>query len=254
MSSLTIVIPNKDRMDINSNSTKWLLKSLQWQVCDKPFDILFADGGSANYEELKNFVESYNGKYPMKFVQKKIDVWNKSLLNNFGIRSAKGEYILRTDADILFAQNFVSSVVAVLDKNAFIEARTMYWKGFMSNKIYSGELDPYANIDACKIGRIKKRTTCGGCQCTHIDNWTKLKGYNEDVAWIYEDMEMMVRASVSGLNIKWIGENINNIMLFHQPHECYKNTTEQLAKVGSNKYLSHHPKLDVNTNGWGGMP
>ena len=251
---LSIVIPNKNRLDIRSNSIQWLLKSLQWQVCSESIDILFADGGSDNYDELKSFIENYNGKFPMKVVQYKIDKWNKSLLNNFGIRNATGEYILRTDADIMFAKNFISSVIAELDEKAFVEARTMYitWRNI--DRLYKGELDPYNNIDSCKIGRIKQRATCGGCQCTHIDNWNKLRGYNEEVGWIYEDVEMMIRASRTGLNVKWIGEEHSNIMLFHQHHAGYINTPEELAKTNTNRNIAYSPKLNINLNGWGGMP
>ena len=253
MNKLTVVIPNKNRLDINTNSTKWLLKSLQWQVCNDFFDVVFVDGGSNNYKEIKQFIESYNGKYSMKVLQKDIEGWNKCLLNNFGIKNATGEYILCTDADMIFAKNFISTVIENLEENTFIEAKTMYLKGFISNRIYSGELDPYNNLDTCKVGRIKRKTTCGGCQCTHIKNWTKLRGYNEEVAWLGEDQEILARAYRIQLNVKWIGEEWNNVMIFHQPHEVRNNTQEELNKKWSNRYLSRHPNLDINKNGWGGM-
>ena len=249
---LSIVIPNKNRLDIRSNSIQWLLKSLQWQVCSESIDILFADGGSDNYDELKSFIENYNGKFPMKVVQYKIDKWNKSLLNNFGIRNATGEYILRTDADIMFAKNFISSVIAELDEKAFVEARTMYitWRNI--DRLYKGELDPYNNIDSCKIGRIKQRATCGGCQCTHIDNWNKLRGYNEEEinGWGSEDVELLERVKLAGIKIKWIGEGIEEVMLFHQPHQ--KNIIEDLKTQEKNKRVLENIRgFSVNPNGWG---
>jgi len=254
MKNLTIVIPNRGRIDPSSNSTKWLFKSLQWQDC-KEFEILIIDGGSKNYRELKMFIDGYGGDVTMRITQYQIgEQWHKTLLNNVAIRMCSTDYIATTDADILFDRRFVGIVSPMLEKDVMIESRTMYWKNNIVDKIYRYELDPFTNIDACKFGRIKKRTTPGGFQCLHKDKWDHLRGYNEEeiIGWGSEDVELLARVKMAKIKVKWLGENINDIMLFHQPH--ITNVIENLKSQEKNKkVLNSLNKFWANPNGWGGM-
>ena len=253
---LTIVASNRNRLDLNSPSTQWFLKSIQWQNY-KDFELLIADGGSSNYNELKEYFEKSHQDIPMRIIQHKIgEPFERALLNNVGIRNSKGEYAMCTDVDMLLSKNFVSTLINNVSENSFIESRTMYWKSKLINKIYSGELDPYGDLDKCKIGRIKQRTTCGGCQCTSVNNWNSLRGYNEAfIGWGSEDYDLLTRAALMRLNIKWLGGSIEDIMLFHQPHA----KTEQQVKIDlehqeKNKVLLKNIKhYSTNINKWGGI-
>jgi len=253
MTQLTVVTPNRNRLNPSTNSSRWFIKSLQWQDFTD-FEVLIVDGGSDNYEDIKKWVESYDGKIPIKIIQYKIgEEWHKTLLNNVGIRSCNTEYIATTDVDILFDHRFVNTVMPLLKFDTMIESRTMYWKDYTVAKIYSGKLDPYNNIDGCKIGRIKKRTTPGGFQCLHRDQWNKLRGYNEEeiIGWGSEDVELLARVKMAKIKINWLGENINDIMLFHQPHTT--NIIENLKSQEKNKrVLNSVNRFWANHNGWGG--
>ena len=253
MSLLTITASNKNRLDINNISSQYFIKSIQWQSFTD-FELLIADGGSDNYDELKKYFNSFNGPIKMNLVQHKIgDVFLRALLNNVGIRNSKTPYILCTDVDMLFAKDFVKTVVSKLNENNFVESRTMYWKSKFVNKIYSGEIDPYNNINDCKKGRIKKRTTAGGCQCAHINVWNKIRGFDERYyGWGSEDYDLLTRVIKCGINVEWIGESLEEIMLFHQPHE--RNVTRDLVFQEENKKILHSIKeYKVNQDGWGGI-
>ena len=54
MSLLTITASNKNRLDINNISSQYFIKSIQWQSFTD-FELLIADGGSDNYDELKKY-------------------------------------------------------------------------------------------------------------------------------------------------------------------------------------------------------
>jgi glycosyltransferase involved in cell wall biosynthesis len=251
---LTITASHRNRLKIGDNSTEFFIKSLQWQAC-KDFEVLIADGGSENYEEIKDYIENYDGPVKMRMIQHKIgDEFQRAFLNNFGIRNARTPYVMTTDVDMLYGPGFVERLCKKLKPGVFMESRTMYWKKPIATMVYSGEIDPCKDLDACKVGRIKKRTTAGGCQCTHIDNWNKLRGFNENfIGWGSEDQELLKRVKLLRLKVKWMGETRESIQLFHQPH-LRPNLKQDLAHQEKNKRrLRKVGNYAANPEGWGGM-
>ena len=246
MAILTVVASNRNRLKLNDNASKWFLKSIQWQTC-KDFELLIADGGSDNYEELKEYFKQ-DSAIRMDIVQHKIgDAFLRAFLNNFGIRNAKTPYIMCTDVDMVLGKDFVKTLIETLDENSFVESKTMYWKQKIADKIYSGELDPYNDLGSCKNGRTKNKTTAGGCQAAHIETWKKLNFYSEKYeGWGSEDFDLLARATIIGLNIKWLGESKESLMLFHQPHE--RNTERDLVFQAKNKLLLEKTLLDGGTS------
>jgi len=250
---LTITASNRDRLQIKGcPRSEWFLKSIQWQDY-KDFELLIADGGSKNYKEIKEYFQTHEGPIPMRIVQHKIgEAFLRSTLNNVGIRNAKAEYIMTTDVDMLLGKEFVSALMKLVAPNVMAESRTMYWKPQLIKQIYGGKRDTYNNLDECKKGRIKKRTTAGGCQTMHIKSWEKVRGFDESyIGWGSEDYDLLTRVKKAGIKIKWLGESLDNIMLFHQPHKC--NTKSDLKYQEENKKrLAVIDKYAVNPDGWGG--
>jgi len=251
MPKLTITASNRDRFDPNSNATKWFIKSLQWQTY-KDFEILLADGMSKNYEEIKAFLENYGGDIPMRIVQFPIgEAFERARLNNVGIRNALGEYVMTTDVDMAFGKDFVQTLMGLVSPDSLVESRTLYWHPKTAQKIYNGELDLYNDIQGCRAGRVKKRTSCGGCQAMHMDGWNKVRGFSEEyIGWGSEDFDLLTRAKLAKLHVKWMGE-IGDVALFHQWHP--KNIKEDLTYQAKNKkILAGIKQYSVNPNGWGG--
>lgn len=249
--TLTVVIPNKNRLDISGPAGMLTLKSLAWQT-HKDFDVIIVDGGSDNYNDLKNGLKSFEN---VSLYQNKIlGAFNKPLLNNLGIRISKTEYVLCTDIDIMFAPNFIQNVVAALDENTIVESRTLFWKEHTANKVYGGEIDPLLDLDACRVGRIKYWSTCGGCQCMHKSKWNLLRGYDETfIGWGSEDRDLLDRAQNLGLKVKWLNDERSSIMLFHQPHSKPMDVLQKdLAFQEENKKKLFKKRI-VNESGWGGI-
>lgn len=253
---MTITASNRDRFDPNSEITKWFVKSLQWQEYTD-FEFLIADGGSKNYEEIKSYFESFKGKIPMRIVQCKIGVpFERAKLNNVGIRNSNSKYVMCTDVDMIFAPKFVSTLMKCVGDNFFVESRTLYIHGWNIEKIYKGEINPYNGSDMVLLGRIKKRTTAGGCQCTTMSNWEKLGGFNENyIGWGSEDQDLLTRVQMAKIHIRWMGESSDSIMLFHQPHS---KSNEQLKidlqhQENNKKLLGKIDNYRVNLKGWGGI-
>ena len=252
--TLTIAASNKDRFQIGSPATDLFVKSIQWQT-NTDFELLIADGGSKNYEEIKEYFAAHEGPVSMRIVQHKIeDVFLRAFLNNVGVRNAYGEYIMTTDVDMMFGKEFVNTLMDNVGPNNMVESRTLYWKYPVARMVYNGVLDPYNNLDACRAGRIKKRTSAGGCQCMHIDSWTKVRGFDERFyGWGSEDYDLLGRCSRAKMKIKWMGEAPSSVMLFHQPHA--KDVKRDLGFQKKNlKLLNAVNKGTVNPETWGGQP
>jgi len=258
MPKLTIVASNRDRLDLEKNITKFFIKSLENQT-RKDFEVLIADGGSQNYEELKDYFASRDCEPLIRIVKEPLgDKFERAKMNNVGIRNANTPYIMTTDVDMFFGPEFVQNLIDRVGPDVFVESRTMYWKKNVTERIYDGRLNPFENLEKCKIGRIKKRTTAGGCQCAHIDQWTKVGGFDEDfVGWGSEDFDLLTRMKRSGAQVKWMGESRASINLFHQ-HHPKPNLKEDLAcqevnKRLLNKAMSGNRPFKANPNGWGGI-
>ena len=254
MKKLTIVASNRNRLDLESNITKFFIKSLERQT-NKDFEVVIADGGSDNYEELKDFFLKRTESPSIRIVQLVIgEDFERARLNNVGIRNSRTEYVMTTDVDMLFGPGFVNDVVSILDERSFVESRTLYLRDGIAKDIWEGNVDPFSDIDSCKIGRIKKRTSAGGCQCTHINNWNRLRGFNESmVGWGSEDVELLKRATNMRLRIKWIGEDREAINLFHQPHKKISIKKDLESQENNKKIYRNSRQSEVNLKGWGGM-
>lgn len=250
---LTVIIPNRDRMSPSLKGTDFLFESLKRQTVNN-FKILVMDGGSSNFSELKEWLISK--QIPNLSILQKVMVgkFHKTLLNNTAIRLCDTEYIMTTDADMFFASKFFETLMKHLSPDMFIESRTMYWKPTTANLIYSGKLNPFDDLESCKIGRIKKRTTSGGCQCGHKSIWNKIRGYDERyMGWGSEDTDLTSRISKAGFQIRWLGESLESIMLFHQPHDKINPTQDMQDQYRNLTYLQNIKTHEANPEGWGGI-
>lgn len=249
---LSIATSNRNRFYPSSNASKWFIKSLEQQTF-KDFELVIADGGSDNIEELESFANNYK-IFPIKIIRFKIgEKFERSRLNNVAIKSCSSDYIMTTDVDMFFAPLFIETLFSHCSENTFVESRTMYWKQPLANDIYNGKLNPFFDLNSCKIGRIKKRTTAGGCQCAHKSLWNKVRGFDEKyIGWGSEDCDLLNRMAMSGAKIKWLGEEPDSIMLFHQPHGK-PNIKGDLKDQNVNKrILSKITSYRANPDGWGG--
>ena len=253
---LSIAVSNRDRLDPTTNISKFFLKSLEKQTF-QDFELVVADGGSKNIEQLKALEETL--PFTFRVVSFIIgEKFERARLNNVGVRNSNNEYVLTTDVDMLFAPTFFENVMEIFKKHpkAFIESRTMYLKNpWVKKYVYSGKIDPFKRPEDLRRFRLKKRTTAGGCQCMNIDQWNNLRGFDEKyVGWGSEDYDLLTRVNKKGLQVVWLGESPETVEVFHQPHfksaeqvkidlSCQNKNKRLLKKIGNN---------EVNVDGWGG--
>lgn len=248
---LTIIIPNRDRMCFRSKHTDYLFQSLLKQT-NNMFYVSIIDGGSKNYYELSRYIKRLNNS---RFSISQTPIsgkFHKTFLNNIAIKKCKTPYALTTDADILFSKDFIDLVINSLTPNSFIESRTFYLNKSATSKIHNRELNPFVNLEACKMGRLKSRNTPGGCQCGHMNIWEKIRGYDERyIGWGSEDVDLVKRIVLAGYSIKWLGETIKSVMVFHQDHEKVSIEENLIDQSKNRVFYENATEYAANPNGWG---
>ena len=87
----------------------------------------------------------------------------------------------------------------------------------------------------------------------NIKSWNTLRGFDEAyIGWGSEDFDLLTRAKYAGLKIKWLGQSLDTIMLFHQ-HHARPNLQKDLEYQEENKkLLANIRSYSVNPHGWGG--
>lgn len=119
---------------------------------------------------------------------------------NYGIRYARGEYVLLLDADDKFEKTFIEKAKSILDNNKNAAAVSAYAElfGRLNNIIVSfdgGTADNFVfrnNAVACAL--IRKRV------------WEEVGGYNEDMQEGFEDWDFWLSVTQKGWEIKIIPE------------------------------------------------
>lgn len=249
---LSIVIPVRDRAGARLENC---LKSLRWQDT-AAFEILVPDYGSR--PEIAAQLDRLGERYDARVLH--IDapgIWNKPHALNIGIRAAKGEYVLCTDADMIFAPTFLSVLQRKLDRDRVLvvcEARNLP----ESVPERSWEKDEFSKLVAAssmrKAGTRKKPHSMGtgACQATERAFFERVHGYDEGyVAWGCEDGDLLSRAVEAGLKLEWIHDETT---MLHQWHPTLRRARRWLYYKNKLRLTFTRKQIVKNLDGWGRLP
>jgi len=136
--------------------------------------------------------------------------FNKPLLLNMGIKAAKGEYIMCTDADYIFKYDFLKTCEDLRGKNVMMHKQV----GMLPNMRVSQT--SIVNWKFPKTQLNKWGTLANGaCQYAHKD-WFKNNLYPEDMdGFSAMDNIMTYMAYNNGLDIVWVSSS----EILHQHHK-----------------------------------
>ena len=120
---VTVIIPIRNRNDYRLPNA---LKSLRNQNYNKNLIHIYVidyDGSTEFIDSLKNICESYSVHY-MRIENR--SGWNKSKCINIGLRDAITKYVLLSDVDIIFENNYISEAVKELQSNPYSIVRCTF--------------------------------------------------------------------------------------------------------------------------------
>lgn len=206
---LSIVVGYRNR---DFERVKRFLDSIQNQTF-KDFELIFVDYGSelSIANDVKILVANYSfAKYIYNCTMGM--PWNRAHALNTGIRTALGEYILLTDVDLIFSNNFVSYIVTKVEENVqfykefyLLSQNFSKWKDLKDNKL--------------DISSLKKSGTSakGAIQIIKKEFLLDLNGFDEFYCfWGVEDRDLSTRIEKLGIETKWLPPEIAPV--FHQWH------------------------------------
>ncbi|MCB4808729.1 glycosyltransferase family 2 protein [Tamlana sp. 62-3] len=126
-----------------------------------------------------------------------------SSARNAGIKIGKGEFILPLDADDLIHENFLTTLVPVLENNQNLAIASCYSKFFFgSRNNIIHELKPKGtNYHALLYENILIATSLYRKQC-----WEAVGGYDETMKKGFEDWEFWIAITKTGWEFKIVEE------------------------------------------------
>lgn len=186
-------------------------------------------------------------------------VWNKSRALNIAIQhtSPTAEFILSTDIDLLFAPNFVETVLRVLTGYGPCLVLCQF------RDLPAGALRPETDLRAefgrlCRMATWHDRSGTGGCQAAPRAWFFRVRGYDERLRlWGGMDEDLLRRARRDGLEPVWIQDRT---ALLHQWHrrkwDFAQDSPAQEALIRryweeNHRLIAADPSIVRNREGWG---
>lgn len=243
--SISVIIPIRNRSGFRLENC---LRSLRWQrLAPERVEVLISDFGSRD-DEARNIADLAS-RYGARVVRSDTgEIWNRSKALNIAIREAHGEYVLCTDADMIFAESFVPTVLHRLTtstKPVLVVCRCRDLPDLGPERLFERE-----EYDALLArATLRQAAGTGACQAARTDWFHRIQGYDEKyLFWGFEDKDTLHRALKSGLSLSWIHDDTS---MLHQHHPNVKNKRYLLKLVNKTRYYLTRGQVVKNRRAWG---
>jgi glycosyltransferase involved in cell wall biosynthesis len=236
-----------------------------------PKEVVVADDGST--DETALLLEEIKKDFPIPIIH----VWHKdegfrlAAIRNKSFAKASGDYIIQSDADVIFHPNFIKDHLRFAKKNTFVAgARCLLNKDFSEQllpqptnptvaqmlqhctKKHNGLHQPilsYANY-LWQRGVAQTKYVLGVNMAFFKEDILAVNGYNEEfTGWGKEDNDIAVRLFMKGIKIRFIKFGAILYHIHHKGadgkqlevnHLLYKKTLANkitFAPKGINQYI-----------------
>jgi glycosyltransferase involved in cell wall biosynthesis len=243
--TLSVIIPIRNRSGVRLENC---LRSLRWQaVPPGTLEMLLSDFGSSP-DEARNIADLAT-KYDARVIRSDTDeIWNRSKALNIAIREAGGEYTLCTDADMIFEESFVSTVLGRLtgsEQPVLVVCRCRDLPDMGPERLFERE-----EYDALRArATMRQAAGTGACQAARTEWFHRIRGYDEKyLFWGFEDKDTVHRALKSGLTLSWIHDDTS---MLHQYHLNVKNTRYLRKLINKTRYYLTRGQIVKNRRTWG---
>ncbi|KAA2285368.1 glycosyltransferase [Arenimonas fontis] len=211
-------------------------------------EIIVSDYGSADVEAVRSVVEG-NGAIHVRTETN--GPWSRSRALNAGVSAARGQYVITTDADMLFTPEAHAVICGLLQKDSGA-AQLLQCRDLSPD--YNAETIKDFNWDAFeKNSTLRPRWGMGGMIAFDVRAYEAIRGYDERME-IYggEDIDFANRLRRFGLKLNWIDDLACRI--FHIWHESSRkaadSTPEGRAAITLNREIMLSDKTWVRNLDW----
>jgi glycosyltransferase involved in cell wall biosynthesis len=213
-----VIIPIKNRCEIEQCIISLISpeNSKQHQKQHQIKRVIICDGGSTDRDCI-HLLQKLEKWEKVEILSYPLSQFNKSCLINQGILHSQAEYLLISDADIIWNAATLKNLLdcVKLQENAIVCVQNVEESNpdaeVLGRDRYNYEIHIKNNIASVKIVRekakdIKNRPGCG-LICTRKSTLIALGGYKEIFqGWGWEDRDLLMRAELLGFEIYWTGK------------------------------------------------
>lgn len=207
--------------------------------------IIVNDGSTDGTEAIAN--DWVNKDHRFRYYSKPNEGLCKT--RNFGIRLAKGHYILPLDSDNLILPHFITEAVNVLDHNQ--EVGVVH-----GNAEFIGDKKGLWEIPEFQIEKMLQDNYIDACAVYRKSIWQQVGGYDENLPFEgLEDWELWMAFGALNVNFYHLKKTVfmyrvsSNSMIGVFTPEMAVITREYIAKKYSHLYRFHYCKfVSENTN------
>lgn len=252
MPRLSVVIPVRNRAGTRLRNC---LNSLRWQQLDPgELEIVLSDYGSEpeHAASILGLAERFAAKVARS---EEFGDWNRSRALNLGIQHTSGEYVWCTDADMIFAPNFVPTILevhAARPGKALVVCACSDLPERVPERDY--ELADFSMLSGASTRRKAvslKSLGTGACQSASRAFFFHARGYDERyVHWGSEDSDMRDRALAYGLEMVWITDRTE---MLHQWHPTSRYTRLIQNRKNALRYWFTRHQVVKNVERWGNL-
>lgn len=252
MPRLSVVIPVRNR---SGTRLRNCLNSLRWQQLDaSELEIVLSDYGS-NDEHARS-ITALAERFAAKVARsEEFGDWNRSRALNLGIQATSGEYVWCTDADMIFAPNFVPELLAVHDQQpgkALVVCACSDLPESVREQDYELTDFPMLSRASTRRRAINQNSLgTGACQSATRAFFFHARGYDERyVHWGSEDSDMRDRALAYGLEMVWISDRTE---MLHQWHPTSRYSRLVQNRKNALRYWFTRHQIVKNVQRWGNL-
>ncbi|PRP96557.1 putative glycosyl transferase [Enhygromyxa salina] len=242
---ISAVIPVRDRSGPRLENC---LRSLRWQDVEPgTIEIVITDFGSAPAQAA--VLHEYADHHGAQVVRvETTQTWNRARALNHGIQRATGRYVFCTDADMIFAPNFVPTLLEVQARErdqAFVVCHCRDLPERLAEQQWALEDFPELLASA----PFRKATGTGACQVARREFFERVRGYDEGFSfWGQEDNDLRFRAGRVGLREVWIQDQT---AMLHQWHPSERGKKPLRKSLNDIRYHLTKRVTVKNWRGWG---
>jgi glycosyltransferase involved in cell wall biosynthesis len=248
---VSIIIPAKNKPEL----LRQCVDSIFAKTTYKDFEVIVVDNGSTEKEFLE-LVKVYENRYPGKFISYPHDIpFNFSSLINFGVEKAKGEYflLLNNDTEVITPDWIEAMVeqaqrpsIGVVGVKLLFPDDTVQHAGIVFDEndlpvhIFAGDNKHLYNLQLNSINNYPALT--GACVMIRRNVFEELKGFDENFAVEFNDIDFCLRAMGKG----YFNIYLPHVELYH--YESVSRGKSHDSKKGFEKYYDEKNRFSTQAN------
>ncbi|MFT6779334.1 MAG: putative glycosyltransferase involved in capsule biosynthesis [Paraglaciecola sp.] len=220
-------------------------------------NILVVDYGSI--ESDLTMIRKFCAQFDAKLLETNKDGdWNRAHCLNIGIKRVNTKYLLTTDTDIIFSDNYISELIETLkqDPLSVIFSKCLDLKE-SANKFLIANFESNQAIDSKELKSQAEGRSSGeanaGINASFTQFYKDINGYDEYFKlWGSEDNDIKRRLEYYGLESRSIASKAYYLHQWHPKHEGVNASLELKKTIEENhRYFKNDHRIFKNTDDWG---